>query len=56
MVLYPLSAFRAMNQAALNVFQTIRKNGTQANVVNQMQDRKTLYAFLDYEHFEKMID
>lgn len=56
MVLYPLSAFRAMNQAALNVFQTIRKNGTQADVVHQMQDRKTLYDFLEYERFEKMID
>lgn len=56
MILYPLSAFRAMNQAALNVFQTIRKNGTQADVVNQMQDRKTLYDFLEYERAEKMID
>src|SRR3990167_8672426 len=56
MVLYPLSAFRAMNQAALNVFQTIRKNGTQTEVIHQMQDRKTLYEFLDYEHFEKIID
>ena len=56
MVLYPLSAFRAMNQAALNVFQTIRNNGTQAEVIHQMQDRKTLYEFLDYERFEKIID
>lgn len=56
MVLYPLSAFRAMNQAALNVFQVIRKNGTQADVVNQMQDRKTLYEFLEYEQYEKMIE
>ncbi len=52
MVLYPLSAFRAMNQAALNVFQSIRKNGTQQSVINQMQDRKTLYDFLDYESAE----
>lgn len=55
MVLYPLSAFRAMNQAALNVFQAIREKGTQASVIDQMQDRKTLYQFLDYEKFEKMI-
>ena len=55
MVLYPLSAFRAMNQAALTVYEAIRKNGTQASVINQMQDRKTLYEFLNYEHFEKLI-
>lgn len=53
MILYPLSAFRAMNQAALTVFQTIRHQETQASVINQMQDRKTLYAFLEYEKFEK---
>ena len=52
MVLYPLSAFRAMNQAALTVYEAIRKNGTQASVINQMQDRKTLYEFLNYEFFE----
>lgn len=55
MVLYPLSAFRAMNQAALNVFQTIRTSGTQSSVIDQMQNRKTLYEFLDYERFEKLI-
>lgn len=55
MVLYPLSAFRAMNQAALSVFQAIRDNGTQTSVVEKMQDRKTLYQFLDYEKFEKQI-
>lgn len=49
MVLYPLSAFRAMNQAALTVFEAIRKEGTQQSVVDQMQDRKTLYDFLEYE-------
>ncbi|HLB56976.1 MAG TPA: methylisocitrate lyase [Coxiellaceae bacterium] len=56
MILYPLSAFRAMNQAALNVFQAIKKNGTQQSVLNTMQDRKTLYDFLDYEKFEKLMD
>ena len=55
MILYPLSAFRAMNQAALNVFQAIRHNGTQQSVINQMQDRKTLYDFLDYERFERLV-
>lgn len=53
MILYPLSAFRAMNQAALNVFHAIRNEGTQQSVINQMQDRKTLYDFLEYEKFEK---
>lgn len=56
MILYPLSAFRAMNQATLNVFEAIRKNGTQQSVLNTMQDRKTLYNFLDYEKFEKIMD
>lgn len=53
MVLYPLSAFRAMNQAALNVYQAVRHTGTQQSVVDQMQDRKTLYDFLDYEAIER---
>lgn len=56
MILYPLSAFRAMNQAALTVFQAIRQNGTQQSVLDRMQDRKTLYDFLEYERFEKMTD
>lgn len=55
MVLYPLSAFRAMNQAALNVYQMIRNKGTQQSVIDQMQDRKTLYDFLDYEAIERKI-
>ncbi|MDP1574634.1 MAG: methylisocitrate lyase [Coxiellaceae bacterium] len=55
MILYPLSAFRAMNQAALMVYQTIRDKGTQASVVDQMQDRKALYEFLNYEYFEKLV-
>lgn len=52
MVLYPMSAFRAMNQAAFNVFQAIRRQGTQKSVIDQMQDRDTLYDFLDYLKFE----
>lgn len=53
MVLYPLSAFRAMNQAALTVYKAIHDTGTQASVIDQMQDRQTLYQFLNYEMFEK---
>lgn len=56
MVLYPLSAFRAMNQAALSVFETIRKQGTQKEVVKLMQDRVTLYQFLDYQTFEDRLN
>jgi methylisocitrate lyase len=52
MILYPLSAFRAMNQAALSVYQAVRDHGTQQSVIDQMQDRKTLYQFLDYEKAE----
>lgn len=48
MALYPLSAFRAMNAAALNVYRTIRKEGTQKNVLGQMQTRAELYEFLGY--------
>lgn len=55
MILYPLSAFRAMNQAALNVFEAIRCEGTQQSVLEQMQDRKTLYQFLDYEQAERQL-
>ena len=48
MVLYPLSAFRAMNAAALNVYQTIKEEGTQKKLVKSMQTREELYEFLDY--------
>lgn len=56
LVLYPLSAFRAMNQAALNVYQAIRRDGTQAAVVSQMQTREELYGFLRYHEFERKLD
>ena len=56
MVLYPLSAFRAMNQAALKVYQTMRKEGTQKNVVNLMQSRAELYEYLGYHTFEQKLD
>ncbi len=56
MVLYPLSAFRAMNQAALNVYRAVKKDGTQANVVNLMQTRAELYEHLGYHVFEQKLD
>jgi len=54
--LYPLSAFRAMNKAALNVYQTLRREGTQKNVVAAMQTRTELYDYLDYHSFEQNLD
>lgn len=56
MVLYPLSAFRAMNQAALKVYQAVRQEGTQTNVVNLMQTRAELYEHLDYHAYEQKLD
>jgi methylisocitrate lyase len=54
--LYPLSAFRAMNKAALNIYQSVRKNGTQREVVDQMQTREELYDYLDYHTYEQRLD
>jgi methylisocitrate lyase len=54
--LYPLSAFRAMNQAALLVYQGLRKNGTQKDLISKMQTREELYEFLNYHEFEKKLD
>lgn len=54
--LYPLSAFRAMNQAALGVYETVRREGTQKNAVGTMQTRDQLYDFLDYHSYEKKLD
>ena len=56
MALYPLSAFRAMSQAALNVYQTIRNEGTQKNVISTMQTRMDLYDFLGYHDYERKLD
>ena len=56
MALYPLSAFRAMNAAALKVFQAIRKEGTQKNVLGTMQTREELYDFLNYHAYERKLD
>ena len=56
LALYPLSAFRAMNAAALKVYQTLREEGTQKNVVDIMQTRADLYEYLGYHAFEEKLD
>ena len=56
MILYPLSAFRAMSNAALNVYQHILKDGHQHNVLESMQTRDELYDFLNYHQYEKQLD
>ena len=56
MVLYPLSAFRAMNAAALKVYQAVRRDGTQKNVVDTMQTRMELYDRINYHAFEQSLD
>ncbi|MBZ9560434.1 MULTISPECIES: methylisocitrate lyase [unclassified Modicisalibacter] len=56
MVLYPLSAFRAMNAAALEVYRSIHDKGHQHDVVDRMQTRDELYDFLDYHAFERKLD
>lgn len=55
-VLYPLSAFRAANAAALNVYHTIREQGTQLPVVESMQTREQLYELLGYHDYEQKLD
>jgi methylisocitrate lyase len=55
MILYPLSANRAMNLAALRVFEEIQSKGTQLNVVDQMQTREELYAYIKYAEYESLI-
>lgn len=55
-VLYPLSAFRAMNKAALNVYNSILEHGDQKAVVDDMQTRAELYDFLNYHDFEQKLD
>jgi methylisocitrate lyase len=54
--LYPLSAFRAMNQAALDVYQALRRDGTQKNVLATMQTRNDLYDYLGYHAYELKLD
>jgi len=54
--LYPLSAFRAMNKAALAVYETLRRTGTQKDLLATMQTRDELYDYLDYHAYEKKLD
>ncbi|MGS0741500.1 methylisocitrate lyase [Glaciimonas sp. GG7] len=56
LVLYPLSAFRAMNKAAENVYTAVRRDGTQQNVVETMQTRVELYERINYYDFEQKLD
>ena len=56
MALYPLSAFRAMNQAALNVYTALRRDGTQKAVLETMQTRDELYDYLNYHAYEHKLD
>src|SRR5207248_11081114 len=55
-VLYPLSAFRSMNKAALDVYATLRREGTQKSVVDTMQTRAELYDCLGYHAYEAKLD
>jgi len=56
LVLYPLSAFRAMSRAAISVYEAIRRDGTQKNVVGLMQTREELYECLDYHAYEQKLN
>ena len=56
MALYPLSAFRAMNKAATNVYQTIKQSGTQKEHLDKMQTRDELYQSINYHEYEKSLD
>ena len=56
LALYPLSAFRAMNRAALNVYQVVRRDGTQKAVIDTMQTRAELYDHLGYHAYEAKLD
>lgn len=56
MILYPLSAFRAMNKAAENVYEVIRREGTQMTLIDSMQTREELYDRINYHEYEKTLD
>ncbi len=56
LILYPLSAFRAMSKAALTVYETIRAQGSQASVIKEMQTREQLYDVLHYYQYERKLD
>ena len=55
-VLYCCAAYRAMNAAALRVYETIRKEGTQRSVIAMMQSREDLYKYLNYHAYEEKLD
>jgi len=55
-VLYPLTAFRAMNKAALKAYETVRKSGTQKPMLPEMQTREELYDVIGYHDYEKKLD
>ncbi len=56
LVLYPLTAFRAMSKAALQVYKSLLTDGCQQAVVDIMQTREELYGYLDYHSYEKKLD
>jgi len=56
LILYPLSAFRAMSGAALQVYRAIRQEGSQKSVIDIMQSRAELYDILDYSNYERKLD
>jgi methylisocitrate lyase len=56
MVLYPLTAFRAMNKAALHAYETLRRQGTQKSLLPEMQTREELYDIIGYHDYEKKLD
>ena len=55
-VLYPLTAFRAMNRAALKAYETVRRQGTQKSILGEMQTREDLYDIIGYHDYEKKLD
>jgi methylisocitrate lyase len=55
-VLYPLTAFRAMNKAALKAYETVRESGTQKSLLPEMQTREELYDIIGYHDYEKKLD
>ena len=55
-VLYPLTAFRAMNKAALRAYEAVRKSGTQKQILGEMQTREELYDIIGYHDYEKKLD
>ena len=56
MILYPLSAFRAMSKVTEQVYEEILSNGTQKDILNKMQTRDELYEILDYYSYERKLD